>query len=75
MPFAQSSTDDCQAVLPEVERFLDEYLKARNEFERVFQIALEGNLPSEAVNTLNALIDAFHTRKLAFESRTTPSHS
>jgi hypothetical protein len=63
MPFAQLSRCYRQAVLAEVERLLDEYLDARNEFERVLQMALEGNLPPEAVNTLKALIDAFHARK------------
>jgi hypothetical protein len=54
-------------VLAEVERLLDEYLDARNEFERDLQLALEGNQPSEAVNTLKALTDKFHARKVAFD--------
>ena len=65
MPFVHPSTGDRQAVLTEVERLLDQYLDARNEFQYVLQTALEGNQPSEAVNTLKALIDAFHARKLA----------
>ena len=52
MPLVQHSRDDRQAVQAEVEKLLGEYLDARNEFERVFQMALEGNLPSEAVNTV-----------------------
>jgi hypothetical protein len=47
MPFAQPSRDDRQAVLAEVERLLDEYLEASREFERVLQLALEGNQPPE----------------------------
>jgi hypothetical protein len=64
MPLAQPSRDDRQAVLAEVERLLDEYLEARNEFERVLHLVLEGNQHPEAVNTLDTLMDAVNVRKL-----------
>jgi hypothetical protein len=67
MPFAQPSRDDRQAVLAEVERLLDEYLEASREFERVLQLALEGNQPPEAVNPLNAVLDAFNAHKLSLD--------
>jgi hypothetical protein len=67
MPLAQPSRDDRQAVLAGVERLLDEYLDARNEFERVLQVVLDANQHSAAVNTLHALMDAVNARKLSLD--------
>ena len=61
------SEEGRHSLLAKVERLRDEYLEVRNECEHVLQLALEGNQHSEAVNTLNAVLDALNAHKLSLD--------